>query len=424
MAEAVAFYPQVIRIRHPIELPGQMTASPSATAEYFSSSDERDLRVRSLELFKIPPRWLFLKLTTEGGLVGWGEPVVEGKADTVHAAVLEMADLIIGKSAARIEDLWQTLYRGGFYRGGPILMSAIAGIDQALWDIRARALGVPVHDLLGGAVRERMRVYGWIGGDRPESAAEAAQRRAEAGYRAVKMNACPEMEWIDSPRAVEGVIDRMAAVRDAVGPDFGIGVDFHGRVHRGMAKVLLRELESFRPMFVEEIVLPENNDSLAALQGYSSIPIATGERMFSRWDFKGVLEAGVVDIVQPDVSHAGGISEVRRIAAMAEAYDVALAPHCPLGPIAFAAALQVDFASINAIIQETSLGIHYNEGADLLDYLVSPEVFAVRDGWVERPTGPGLGIEIDEARVREMAKIGHRWRNPIWRTADGAITEW
>lgn len=401
-----------------------MTASPSVAAGQFSASAERDLRVRSLELFKVPPRWLFLKVTTEGGLVGWGEPVVEGKADTVHAAVLEMADLVVGKSAARIEDLWQTLYRGGFYRGGPILMSAIAGIDQALWDIRARALGVPIHDLLGGPVRDRMRVYGWIGGDRPESAAEAALHRAEAGYRAVKMNACPEMEWIDSPRAVDGVVDRIAAVRDAVGPDFGIGVDFHGRVHRGMAKVLLRELESFRPMFVEEIVLPENNDSLTALQGYSSIPIATGERMFSRWDFKRVLEAGVVDIVQPDVSHAGGISEVRRIAAMAEAYDVALAPHCPLGPIAFAAALQVDFASINAIIQETSLGIHYNEGADLLDYLASPDVFAVHDGWVERPTGPGLGIEIDEARVREMAKIGHRWRNPIWRNADGAVTEW
>lgn len=390
----------------------------------FPPSEHRDLRIARIELFKVPPRWLFLKVETEGGLVGWGEPVVEGRADTVEAAVREMADHLIGASADRIEDLWQTLYRGGFYRGGPILMSAIAGIDQALWDIRGRSLGVPVHDLLGGAVRDRVRIYGWIGGDRPESAADAALARSEAGYRAVKMNACPEMEWIDTPRAVDGVVDRMAAVRDAVGPDFGIGVDFHGRVHRGMAKVLLRELEPYRPMFVEEIVLPENNDSLAALQTYSSIPIATGERMFSRWDFKRILAAGVVDIVQPDVSHAGGISEVRRIAAMAEAYDVALAPHCPLGPISFAAALQVDLASINAFIQETSMGIHYNEGADLLDYLVDPGVLDVTDGYVQRLTGPGLGVEIDEARVREMARIGHRWRNPIWRNADGSITEW
>lgn len=397
---------------------------PDAATTTTLDDDHRDLRIADIELFRVPPRWLFLKVRTEGGLVGWGEPVVEGRAETVEAAVREMADHLIGSSAARIEDLWQTLYRGGFYRGGPILMSAIAGIDQALWDIRGRSLGVPVHDLLGGAVRDRVRVYGWIGGDRPESAAEAALARAEAGYRAVKMNACPEMEWIDSPRAVSSVVDRMAAVRDAVGPDFGIGVDFHGRVHRGMAKALLRELEPYRPMFVEEIVLPENNDALAALQSHSSIPIATGERMFSRWDFKAVLAAGVVDIVQPDVSHAGGISEVRRIAAMAEAYDVALAPHCPLGPISFAAALQVDFASINAFIQETSMGIHYNEGADLLDYLADPDVFAVSDGYVERPTGPGLGIEIDEDRVREMAAVGHRWRNPIWRNPDGSITEW
>ena len=191
-----------------------------------------------------------------------------------------------------------------------------------------------------------------------------------------------------------------------------------------LAKILAKGLEPFRPMFAEEVVLPENNDALAALQGYSSIPIATGERMFSRWDFKKILADGVVDIVQPDVSHAGGISEVRRIAAMAESYDVALAPHCPLGPIAFAAALQVDTASINAFIQETSMGIHYNEGADLLDYVANPEVMQVRDGFVERLTGPGLGIEIDEAHVREMAKVGHAWRNPIWRNPDGSITEW
>ena len=397
-------------------IPDSGSPRPAAAAE-------RD-RIRTIELFKVPPRWLFLKITTDSGLVGWGEPVVEGRADTVRAAVLELSEYLIGRSPERIEDLWQTLYRGGFYRGGPILMSAIAGIDQALWDIRGKALGVPVHELLGGAVRDRVKVYGWIGGDRPESAAAAAAERIAAGYHAVKMNACPEMEWIDTPRAVEGVVDRMAAVRDAVGSDVGIGVDFHGRVHRGMAKVLLRELEPYRPMFVEEIVLPENNDALAALQQYSSIPIATGERMFSRWDFKAVLAAGLVDIIQPDVSHAGGISEVRRIAAMAEAYDVALAPHCPLGPISFAAALQVDLCSINAFIQETSMGIHYNEGADLLDYLVDPEVFAVRDGYVERLERPGLGIDVDEARVREMAATGHSWRNPIWRNRDGSVTEW
>jgi galactonate dehydratase len=382
------------------------------------------LEIQSIELFKVPPRWLFLKITTRGGIVGWGEPVVEGRADTVRAAVMELSGYLIGRSASRIEDLWQTMYRGGFYRGGPVLMSAIAGVDQALWDIKGKWLRVPIHELLGGAVRDRVRVYGWIGGDRPSDTAAAARARIEAGYDAVKMNACPEMEWIDSPRAVQGVLDSVAAVREAVGPAVGIGVDFHGRVHRGMAKVLLRELEPLHPMFAEEVVLAENNHALPALQQYSTIPIATGERMYSRWDFRPVLESGAVDIVQPDLSHAGGITEVRKIAALAETYDVALAPHCPLGPISFAAALQVDACSINAIIQETSMGIHYNTGADLLDYLVDPSVFEMRDGFVPILRGPGLGIEVDEEKVRRMAAEGHDWHNPVWRNADGSVTEW
>jgi galactonate dehydratase len=401
-----------------------MSIPADPTPAAFSPASERGLVIRSLELFKVPPRWLFLKITTESGLVGWGEPIVEGRADTVRAAVMELSGYLVGRSAAAIEDLWHVMYTGGFYRGGPVLMSAIAGVDQALWDLKGKALGVPVHQLLGGPVRDRVRIYGWIGGDRPAETAAAASARVEAGFQAVKMNASPEMEWIDTPRSVDAVVAQVGAVRDAVGPGVGIGVDFHGRVHRGMAKALLRELEPLRPMFAEEVVLPENNEALAVLQQYSTIPLATGERMFSRWDFKALLHSGGVDIIQPDVSHAGGITEVRKIAAMAEAYDVALAPHCPLGPISFAAALQIDFCCINAFIQETSMGIHYNQGTDLLDYLVDPGVFTMRDGYVPLLTGPGLGIEIDEEKVRRVAEIGHDWRNPIWRNPDGSVTEW
>ena len=380
--------------------------------------------VDRLELFKVPPRWLFLKVTTADGVVGWGEPIVEGRADSVAAAVEELAPTVTGHPAGRIEDLWQVLYRGGFYRGGPILMSAIAGIDQALWDIKGRRLGVPVYELLGGAVRDRMKVYCWVGGDRPEGVASAARGKVEAGYRAVKMNATAEMAWIDTPGALDAAERRAAAVREAVGDEVGIGIDFHGRVRRGMAKRLVRRLEPYDPMFVEEPVLPENNDVLPVLQEHTTIPIATGERMFSRWDFREVFEARSVDVVQPDLSHAGGISEVKKIAGMAEAYDVGLAPHCPLGPISFAAALQLDFTCLNAFIQETSLDIHYNEDADLLDYVANPEVFAFEDGFVERPTGPGLGVDIDEAAVRAGAEEGHDWRNPIWRADDGSIVEW
>ena len=382
------------------------------------------MKIKTLELFKVPPRWLFLKITTESGIVGWGEPVVEGKADTVKAAVEEMAEYIIGKDASQIEDIWQLLYRGGFYRGGPILMSAIAGIDQALWDIKGKAMGVPVYDLLGGHVRDKMNIYGWIGGDKPAHVVDAAKERIAQGYRAVKMNACSEMEWIDSPQKIKDAVDCIASVRDAVGFEIGIGIDFHGRVHKGMAKGFMKELEFIKPMFIEEPVLSENREQFLQLAQYSSTPIATGERMYSRWDFKSIFEQGAVDIIQPDVSHAGGITEVKKIASMAEAYDVALAPHCPLGPISFAAALQIDFNCINAFIQETSMGIHYNQGADLLDYLENPEVFDVKEGCVDRPTLPGLGIVINEDKVREMAKIGHNWKNPIWRNKDGSITEW
>jgi galactonate dehydratase len=382
------------------------------------------MKITSLETFIVPPRWCFLKIATDEGLVGWGEPIVEGQAATVAAAVHDMSDYLIGRDPDTIEDIWQTLYRARFYRGGPVSMSAIAGIDQALWDIKGKRYGLPIHQLLGGAVRDRIQVYSWVGGDRVSDVVTAAQDRAAQGFSAVKMNACEELHYIDSYAKLESVVERVASVRAALGSGFGIGVDFHGRLHRAMAKVLAKELEPFHLMFIEEPVLSENNDALREIAAHTSTPIATGERMFSRWDFKQLLQQGAVDIIQPDVSHAGGISETHRIATMAEAYDVALAPHCPLGPIALAACLQIDAISPNAFIQEQSLGIHYNVGNDLLDYLVDPTVFDYAAGYVTIPSGPGLGIQVDEEKVREMAAIGHRWRNPIWRHADGSIAEW
>ncbi|MFZ1750170.1 MAG: galactonate dehydratase [Saprospiraceae bacterium] len=388
---------------------------------YFSSDG---LEISNVELFKVQPRWLFLKLTTKSGLVGWGEPVVEGRADTVESAIREMKTYLIGHPANKIEDFWQMIYRGGFYRGGPVLMSALSGIDQAMWDIKGKALGVPVYELLGGAVRDKMKIYGWIHGDHPDDLARAAKKRITDGFKAVKMIVTDQMEWVDAPYKVHNAAKRLAAVREAIGDQYPIGVDFHGRVHKGMIKIMARALEPYQPYFIEEAVLSENNDALEALHTFTSIPIATGERMYSRWDFKRVLEKGTVDIIQPDLSHAGGISEVKRIANMAEAYDVAIAPHCPLGPISLAAALQIDFSCINALIQETSLGIPYGDDIELTDYLIDPNVFGLKDGYVSLPKGSGLGIEVDEAKVREAAKIGHQWKNPIWRNEDGSVTEW
>jgi galactonate dehydratase len=382
------------------------------------------MKIISVRTYAVPPRWSFVRVETDDGLVGWGEPVLEGRAESVRATVAELADYVVGRDPRQIEDIWTVLYRGGFYRGGGIHMSALAGIDQALWDITARHHGVPVHALLGGRVRDRMAVYSWIGGDRPAETAQAAQAAVARGFRAVKMNGTAELQYLDSWAKVERCLENVAAVREAVGPDIGIGVDLHGRVHRPMAKVLLRELEPFRLMFVEEPVLSEHVDAVADVLRASPIPIALGERLYSRWDVKHVLASGVVDVLQPDPSHCGGITEARKMATMAEAYDVALALHCPLGPIALAACLQIDAATYNATIQEQSLGIHYNTGNDLLDYLVDPAVFTYADGFVAIPDGPGLGIEVDEEYVRERADEGHRWRNPVWRHADGSFAEW
>ena len=377
------------------------------------------------DLYEVPPRWLFLRIETSDGLVGWGEPVVEGRAATVRTAVEELMDnYLIRKDPDRIEDHWQTMYRGGFYRGGPILMSAIAGIDQALWDIKGKRFGAPIYELLGGRARDRIRVYQWIGGDRPSEVGDAAAEKVDAGFTALKMNATSELRRVDNPAAVENAVDRLREVRERVGPEVDIGVDFHGRVSKPMAKRLVKALEPYEPFFIEEPVLPEHNDELEDIADHTTIPIATGERMYSRWDFKEIFESGAVDVIQPDLSHAGGITEVKKIAAMAEAYDVALAPHCPLGPIALASCVHVDTISPNALIQEQSLNIHYNETGDILDYLENPDVFQYDDGYIEVPTDPGLGIDINEEYVKQQAEKTVNWHNPVWRNDDGSVTEW
>lgn len=382
------------------------------------------MKIIKYELFLVPPRWLFLKIETDEGITGWGEPVIEGKAATVKTAVDELMENLIGKDPMNIEDHWNVMYRSGFYRGGPILMSAIAGIDQALWDIKGKFYNAPVYQLMGGKCRDTVKIYSWIGGDRPADVGNAAKDIVAKGFTALKMNATEELQYVDNFNKIEQSVERVAAVREAVGNSIGIGIDFHGRVHKPMAKILAKELEAFHPMFIEEPVLPENNEALKEIAQHTSIPIATGERMFSRWQFKNLLMDGYVDIIQPDLSHAGGITECKKIISMAEAFDVAVAPHCPLGPIALAACLQVDATCHNVFIQEQSLGIHYNKGSDLLDYIVDKNVFKYENGFVKIPDGPGLGIEVNEEKVKEMAKIGHNWRNPLWRHPDGSVAEW
>jgi len=381
------------------------------------------MQIARIETFPVPPRWLFLRMETDTGLVGWGEPIVEGKAATVAACVAEMAPYLLGAEPQPIERHWQVLAKGNFYRGGPVLSSALAGIDQALWDIAGKDLGVPVHRLLGGPVRDRVRMYRWVGGSTPGELAASGRAAVDAGFTAVKCAPHGSVTHLDSAAQLRGFVAFIRALRDEVGDDIDIGIDFHGRFSLPQARRLLPLLEPLLPFFVEEPTTPEYTRDLARLTSSTSIPIATGERLFSRWDFRDALTAGI-SVAQPDVSHAGGISEVRRIAALAEAYDVAVAPHCPLGPITLAASLQLDLAIPNFLVQEQSLGIEYDTGNELLDYLLDPSVFAFTDGSVAPPSGPGLGIEIDEERVRAEARTPHDWRSPLTFHPDGSFAEW
>ena len=377
------------------------------------------MRITGVRTFYVRPRWLLVAVDTDRGVTGWGEPVVEGQARVVERMVHDLAEYLVGQDPRRIEHHWQVMYRGAFYRGGPVLCSAISGIDQALWDIKGRDLGAPVHDLLGGAVRDRVRMYGHARGTRDSEFVERAEAARAAGMTAIKLGIDGPVAMVDTLEYVELQVARVAAVRDEVGPGFDIALDFNGRTTPAMAKKLCAALEPLAPMFVEEPVLPENVNALVEVARATTVPIAAGERVFTKWGFRELLEMRAVAVVQPDVCHAGGISETRRIAAMAEAAYVAVAPHNPLGPVSLAACLQVDACTPNFLIQEFP---SLDDGADLgVGILTTP--FLIENGHITVPTGPGLGIEVDEDRVRDRAYAGD-WTTPRFIHPDGSHGDW
>lgn len=381
------------------------------------------MKITKVTMYEIKPRWIFARISTDEGIEGWGEMVSGTKTATVVAGAKELAERIIGRNPFEIERIWQELHRS-FFRGGPINGTIVSGFEMALWDIKGKALGVPVYELLGGAARDRIKVYSWIGGDRPSDVVDGALNRLENGFTAIKMNATSELHYIDSYEKIQAVVDRVESIRDAVGDSLAIGVDFHGRVHKPMAKVLAKALEPYHLMFIEEPVLPENWEVFEEIASITATPIATGERLYSRWEFKRLFNQGAIDIVQPDVALCGGILEMRKICATAESYDMAAAPHAPYGPIALAATLQVDACSPNVFIQEQSLGIHYNLGFDLLDFVENKDIFEYKDGYVDLPKLPGLGLKMDIEKIEEIAAEGLKWSNPSWKNYDGTIAEW
>lgn len=368
-----------------------------------------NLKVTKLETILVKPRWLFLKIHTNAGIVGLGEPITEGRALTCATAVKEVEPYLVGKDPRRVAHHWQAIYRHAFYRGGPILTSVLSGIDQALWDIKGKALGVPVYELLGGPTRDRVRVYAHA--RTPQQMKEAMTR----GFTAFKTGPAKRrpMRYVETPAAVQYAVERFAELRQTVGNEVDIGIDFHGAVSPATAKLLIKGLEPYQPMFVEEPCQAQNHDVMAEIARGTHLPIATGERVFTKWGFREVLEKKAATILQPDLCHAGGITECRLIAGMAEAYYASVAPHNPLGPISLAAGVQLAASIPNFLCQEqVSLG----EG-----YIKKP--FTITKGYLDLPTGPGLGIELDDNLMAD--KINHDWRNQeSYDEDDGSVVDW
>jgi galactonate dehydratase len=367
------------------------------------------MKITKLETFLVKPRWLFLKVHTDTGLVGLGEPILEGRAKTCAAAVKEIEPYLLGKDPRMVVHHWQAIYRHAFYRGGPILTSALSGIDQALWDIKGKALGVPVYELLSGPTRRRVRVYAQA------SSPEKVKELLGKGFTTFKTGPAKRRpsRYVETPAEVHYAAEKFAELRKAAGDDADIAIDFHGAISPALAKVLIKALEPHAPMFIEEPINCQNHDVMAEIARGTYLPIATGERVFTKWGFREVLEKRAATILQPDLCHAGGITECRLIAGMAEAYYAAIAPHNPLGPISLAAGIQLAASIPNFLCQEqVSLG----EG-----YLKKP--FAVDKGYVEVPTGPGLGIELDENALAD--KIDHDWKNrELFDPDDGSVLDW
>ena len=389
---------------------GMMMPQQAEASHLDRMQEKGKVKITKLETILVKPRWIFLKIHTDAGVVGLGEPLLEGRALTIQTAIKEIEPYLIGKDPRQVQHHWQAIYRHAFYRGGPILTSALSGIDQALWDIKGKLLNVPVYELLGGPTRDRVRIYGRAG-----SAADMKKRVAE-GYTVIKTSVAKKnpANMVENRAFIKYAAENFASLREAGGDTMDIGIDFHGAISPQTAKLLIKELEPFQPMFIEEPCQCQNVEVMADIARGTHLPIATGERVFTKWGFREVLEKGAASILQPDICHAGGISEVRIIAGMAEAYYVPIAPHNPMGPISLACGLHLAASVPNFLVQEqVSLG----EG-----YLKKPFKLE-KDGTVLIPTGPGLGVEIDENLIAD--KIGHDWKNPeTYNALDGSVVDW
>lgn len=384
------------------------------------------VRITDLEVVHVRPRYSFLLLRTDDGLHGLGEAALEGRDRVVEAAIRDLEHLLVGQDAARIEYLWQLMYRATFYPSGAVLASAISAVDQALWDLAGKRLGVPVHVLLGGSVRDRLRVYRHVNTDdhspaRPEAHEEdvaalvqVARTAVAEGYTLVKTALPGPARFLESKQFIDRQVQRLAALRDAIGDEVDFAVDFHGRVRPALAVQLITEIASLRPLFVEEACLPEDVGAMADIARRVDVPLAAGERLFTRWGFQRLVETRAVSVLQPDLAHCGGISEGRRIAALGETWSMGFAPHNPLGPVNLAASLHLG-STLEGFVAQEQLTL----GEGLLT-----EPFVLEDGYVRLPDRPGLGVELDLDALADRRYDG-AWRLPHWFDAhDAGVAPW
>jgi len=384
------------------------------------------MKITGYDLFTLPPRWIFLRIETSEGIVGWGELTLGGRQQAVCKLASRMLEnYLIGKDPLETERIWQLLYRTGFDRGGPIQMTAIAGIDQALWDIKGKHADMPVYQLLGGKARDRVRIYQMINGQNAEELGKAANKLVNNGVKALKINPTTDFHSAERKELIQNTVELISKVDSVVDDEVKIGIDLHGRADKATSKRLVNLLEPYDPMFIEEPVSPEYANYYTNIARNTSIPVATGERLYSRWDFRDLFETHALDIIQPDPSHAGGISETTKIAHVAAMYDVGVAPDQTNGPISLASCIQIDASIQPFSIQEVGFDVTQFEESRFSEYLENPSIFSIENGFIEIPDGPGLGIQIDEDTVREFASVNHvDWSTPIMTDADGSVGEW
>ncbi|WP_072793007.1 galactonate dehydratase [Cognatishimia maritima] len=386
-------------------------------------------KITRIETFTVPPRWIFVRVETDDGTVGWGEAIVPKRKSGIVGTISDLAQNLIGRDVSTITHFAQSLRKGSFFRDGPVLSSALAGIEIALWDIKGKQLSAPIYELKGGSVRDKIQSYGWINGETTDALVAHAKKRVEQGFDAVKLTPKASIAPLRAHEEIDDLCQRISSVRDALGAEIGIAVDLHGRFSRASLKPLIKELDAFSLMWIEEAFVPDYDENLAHLaRACPHIPIATGERLITPGQFKRLMDAGTVDIVQPDISLTG-LSNLEMVARLAEIYDVLVAPHSPNGPMCLAASMQVGFSCPSVTIQETSWGLDYKQShktsnkGEMSDYVLNSDVLMPVDGWLPQPKGPGLGLEVDEKAVR-AAHADWTISDANWAHPDGSFAEW